>query len=155
MTLPIFHPNQPAHPKVTITRVYTFSAAHRLEGHPKCGRMHGHNYDVIVHLTGETDSVTGMVLDYGALDEIVKPIIAAIDHRYIVSRSNLEAECVYAMVADEEGHLYDISPAHFASTAEALALHFWRLIVNLTPPSTKLRIEVRETAKSNAIYPPY
>ena len=27
-----------------------FSAAHRIEGHPRCGRIHGHNYRVCVWL---------------------------------------------------------------------------------------------------------
>ena len=32
-----------------------FSAAHFLAGHPKCSRLHGHNYHVRVKLSGELD----------------------------------------------------------------------------------------------------
>jgi 6-pyruvoyltetrahydropterin/6-carboxytetrahydropterin synthase len=39
-----------------IVRVYRreFSAAHIISGHPKCGRMHGHNYVLLVKVHGRS-----------------------------------------------------------------------------------------------------
>ncbi|HLE81832.1 MAG TPA: 6-carboxytetrahydropterin synthase, partial [Dehalococcoidia bacterium] len=40
----------------SITKTYWFSAAHMLVGHPKCGRMHGHNYRVDVTVAADLHS---------------------------------------------------------------------------------------------------
>ena len=39
---------------VDVARIYKreFAAAHIIAGHPKCGRMHGHNYILIVKVYG-------------------------------------------------------------------------------------------------------
>jgi 6-pyruvoyltetrahydropterin/6-carboxytetrahydropterin synthase len=67
----------------TVTRRYTFEAAHFLpyvrEGH-KCRRMHGHNYEIDVSVSGRL-SDTGFVIDFWDLDDIVQPIVNSIDHR--------------------------------------------------------------------------
>ena len=67
----------------TIERTYTFSAAHIIPGHPKCGRMHGHNYKVEVSVTGELSGPQNWIMDFGELDKIVKPLIDRLDHRFI------------------------------------------------------------------------
>ena len=134
-----------------ITRRYTFSAAHRLEGHPKCGRLHGHNYVVEVALDCDVleDS---MIIDYGAMDEIIKPIVDAFDHRYIVSRENRDAADPYTEIALRKGDIVDL-PAQ-RSTAEELAKFLFLFIY------TKLAlrhvnvayVRVDETEKSTATY---
>lgn len=142
-----------------ITRTYTFSAAHRLEGHPKCGRLHGHNYSVVVELGVEvTDH--GMVLDYGELDDYVKPIIDSYDHRYIVSRDNRDSVDPYAELALRNNHAVDLPMP--ASTAECLAQYLYSLIVreiNMAMTETVegvtvLSVQVNETEKSTAKYEP-
>ena len=66
----------------SISKTYTFSAAHFLTGvadeHP-CSAMHGHNYEVVVEVEGLVGS-DGMVMDYGELDELVKPVVEKLDH---------------------------------------------------------------------------
>jgi 6-pyruvoyltetrahydropterin/6-carboxytetrahydropterin synthase len=62
--------------KVTVSRKAHFNAAHRLfvenwsdeknkNLFGKCSNpnFHGHNYDLIVDVTGEVDQVTGVVID--------------------------------------------------------------------------------------------
>lgn len=69
----------------TVTRAFTFSASHQLAGLPaehKCSRLHGHSYDVTVHLAGSLDDV-GFVLDFGELDWVGKLISERLDHRHL------------------------------------------------------------------------
>lgn len=79
----------------TISREYSFCAAHRLEGHPKCGRLHGHNYRVEIEVEAESLSTPGMVIDFQDLDKLVAPWIEQHDHRYLVSVSNRENTDTY------------------------------------------------------------
>lgn len=64
-----------AHGHAHVWRRYRFQAAHRLPNVPlghKCGRMHGHGFDVIVHASqdiGDRD----LSIDYDYLDELWAP----------------------------------------------------------------------------------
>src|SRR3990172_331186 len=106
-----------------ISRTYTFSAAHRIEGHPKCGRLHGHNYKVTVTLSGETLPDDGMLMDFGVLDEVTKPYFdQEFDHRYLVSEQNIDADDPYIESAPQ-GHICYLLTR--TSTAETLAKKFF------------------------------
>jgi len=56
----------------------TFSAAHAIPGHKKCGKIHGHNFDVSVEVEGELKN--GMVIDFFELKSILKEILEKFDH---------------------------------------------------------------------------
>ena len=71
--------------KVTVSRKAHFNAAHKLfrpdwsdaknnEVFGKCANenYHGHNYELIVSLTGEINQETGYVYDLGKLKNIIK-----------------------------------------------------------------------------------
>lgn len=71
--------------KVTVHRKAHFNAAHRIyrkewsdeknfEVFSKCSNphYHGHNYELIVSLTGEIDQETGYVYDLGKLKDLIK-----------------------------------------------------------------------------------
>ena len=71
--------------RVKVSRRAHFNAAHRLyrkdwseeknqEVFGKCNNpnYHGHNYELIVSVTGEIDSETGYVMDMKVLKEIIK-----------------------------------------------------------------------------------
>lgn len=89
-------------PKVTVHRKAHFNAAHRLF-HPdwsyeknfevfgKCSNpnYHGHNYELIVSLTGEIDKQTGYVYDLGKLKDLIKlEVEDVLDHKNL----NVEVE---------------------------------------------------------------
>jgi len=57
----------------------TFSACHFLPGHSKCNRLHGHNYAIHLHVTGEPDS-TGIVHDFVELKRAMKSVTDELDH---------------------------------------------------------------------------
>ncbi len=69
------------------TRVGTkwreFTVGHRISGHEKCGRMHGHNLRVRVEVEGEIDAATGMVVDFGVLSKDLAEIVEPWDHRFL------------------------------------------------------------------------
>lgn len=136
----------------TVSREYWFSAAHRLEGHPKCGRLHGHNYKVVVTVGGPVRD--GMVIDFGKLDDVVKPLIEALDHRYLVSNENVARHCPYYLAARREADFHvDVVRLDFErSTAEHIAEHLC-LAIRVLLSSTAIyveRIDVWETPKSVA-----
>lgn len=68
----------------TITKIYTFDAAHQLadlpEGH-KCGRLHGHTYRVELNLAADHLDYTGFVIDFGDLAPFKDIIDKQLDHR--------------------------------------------------------------------------
>ncbi len=123
---------------VTLTRIYHFSAAHRLESrhlsaddnarvYGLCHRPHGHNYYVEVSVTGWPDPVTGMAVDLGAIDEVVaRVLLERVDHR------------------DLDRAVPEL--AGVISTGENLARAFWGLLAPHIP--LLARVTVRETAKN-------
>lgn len=82
-------------PRVTAHRKAHFNAAHRLfrpdwsdeknlEVFGKCSNpnYHGHNYELIVSVTGEIDPETGFVYDLGKLKQLIRTEIEdAFDHK--------------------------------------------------------------------------
>lgn len=80
----------------------SFSAAHRIEGHPKCGRLHGHNYEVSVELQSELLNSKGMVQDFSSVKADLKSLADGLDHHYLVSHSNYAAGDPYFKAAEAE-----------------------------------------------------
>ena len=60
-----------------VARLYKreFAAAHIIAGHPKCGRMHGHNYTLLAKVYGRSDEW----LDF---EKIKKTVDGLIDEKY-------------------------------------------------------------------------
>lgn len=115
-----------------ITKSFTFDAAHWLpqvpEGH-KCGRLHGHTYQVILGLEGELDERMGWVQDFGEVSQAFRPLYGALDHRCLNEIEGLE------------------NP-----TAEVLAVWIYEKLIPVLP---RLKdVTVRETPTAEAVYRP-
>ena len=81
--------------KVTVSRKAHFNAAHRLYNKEwsdkknysvfgKCSNTHyhGHNYELIVHVTGLVDPKTGYVIDMKILKDLIKSEVEEkMDHK--------------------------------------------------------------------------
>ena len=81
--------------KVAVFRKEHFNAAHRLHNHDwsdeknrevfgKCNNeyYHGHNYDLVVKISGEPDPDTGYVYDMKLLSDLIQEkITARFDHK--------------------------------------------------------------------------
>lgn len=63
----------------------TFSAAHVMIGHDRCGRLHGHDYAISVRLDGEPGS-DGVIMDFGDLKNLVRKIADELDHKLLVAK---------------------------------------------------------------------
>lgn len=114
-----------------ISKEFAFCAAHQLHGLPeghKCGRLHGHNYRVVMVLASQTLDEYSFVVDYGDLKPVKDWIDDKLDHR----------------------NLNDVF--HVPTTAENLAQQlfaFWRVRY---PQLTEVRVS--ETPKTWATYRP-
>ncbi len=61
-----------------------FSSGHYLrEYYGKCENPHGHNYRVLVTLTGSELESNGLLLDFKVLKDILKPVVDYLDHQMI------------------------------------------------------------------------
>jgi 6-pyruvoyltetrahydropterin/6-carboxytetrahydropterin synthase len=97
-----------------IWRRYAFQAAHRLPNVPpghKCGRMHGHGFEVIIHVKQEL-SHKEMGIDYDHLDAIWAPIHEELNNRCLNDIAGLEnptseliASWLWARLKDRLPHL--------------------------------------------------
>ena len=113
-----------------IFKEFTFEAAHRLPnvapGH-QCSRLHGHSFQVSVHLTGPVDAENGWVRDFSDVSCAMAPLLGVLDHYYLNEIDGLE------------------NP-----TSEVLARWIWeRLCVSLPELS---QVVVRETCNSGCVY---
>ncbi|WNW01992.1 6-carboxytetrahydropterin synthase [Tenacibaculum sp. HL-MS23] len=133
-------------PRVTVHRKAHFNAAHRLcnpkwsdeknlEVFGKCSNpnYHGHNYELIVSLTGEIDADTGYVYDLGILRELIKREVEdAFDHK------NLNVE-----VAEFK----DLIP-----TAENISVVIFNKLRVSIPEKLDLEITLYETPRNFVTY---
>ena len=133
-------------PKVTVHRKAHFNAAHRLyrkdwsdeknfEVFNKCSNpnFHGHNYELIVSLTGEIDNETGYVFDLGILKNHIKSEIEdAFDHKNL----NLEVP-----------EFKDLNP-----TAENICVVTYQKLRNLLPNELDLEFTLYETPRNFVSY---
>ena len=85
-------PTDPS-PHLNLVTSFTFEAAHRLPHapeHSKCRRLHGHSWEVEVHVAGAVDSETGWVMDYDDIKTACEPVYDALDHRHLNDIDGLE-----------------------------------------------------------------
>ena len=132
--------------KVTVSRKAHFNAAHRLyrkdwtdekntEVFGKCSNpnFHGHNYELIVSVTGDIDKETGYVIDIKILKDIIKSEIEdAFDHK------NLNIEVT---------EFKELNP-----TAENIAVVIYNKIKPKIEPKLNLEITLFETPRNFVTY---
>lgn len=132
--------------KVTISRKAHFNAAHRLyrkdwtmeknnEIFGKCNNpnFHGHNYELIVSVTGEVDKETGYVVDVKVLSDIIKEDVEnQFDHKNL----NLDVP-----------EFFDLNP-----TAENIVVVIYNKIKKRINPDFELEVVLYETPRNFVTY---
>jgi len=132
--------------KVTVSRKAHFNAAHRLYRKDwtdeknklvfgKCNNpnFHGHNYELIVSVTGNIDKETGYVIDIKTLKDIIKVKIEDVfDHKNL----NIEVP-----------EFKDLNP-----TAENIAVVIYHKIKPELNPQFELEITLFETPRNFVSY---
>jgi 6-pyruvoyltetrahydropterin/6-carboxytetrahydropterin synthase len=133
--------------KVAVFRKEHFNAAHRLnnpdwdeatntEVFGKCNlpHYHGHNYELIVKLTGVPDPQTGYVMDMKLLSDLIKEkVVERFDHR------NLNLDTV---------EFKNLNP-----TAENIAIVIYDLLRPAIDNKFDLKITLYETPRNFVEYP--
>jgi len=78
-----------------ITRRERFSSAHKLNNNNlsnedneklfgKCYKLHGHNYELFVTVTGTVSKISGFIIDIKDLKQVINnKVISKLDHNYI------------------------------------------------------------------------
>jgi 6-pyruvoyltetrahydropterin/6-carboxytetrahydropterin synthase len=75
----------------------TFSAAHFIPSHDKCGRLHGHVYAINAVIEGEIGD-DGMVVDFLTVKKALRQLAEEMDHRVLIPTGSPAVE----VSADEE-----------------------------------------------------
>lgn len=128
-----------------IEKKYHFYASHRNKaGGEKCGRIHGHTYNVKCYFKFEDINEGGITCLFSDIDKLVEPIIKDYCHWFIIYEKDPLVE--FLEMANEP-----IKKLPFETSAENLAV--W--LFNRIQRETKLpiiKIELAETKSSNIIY---
>jgi len=132
--------------KVKVSRKAHFNAAHRLfrpdwsdeknnTVFGKCNNpnFHGHNYELVVSVTGEIDEKTGFVMDMKVLKDLIKDKVEdALDHKNL----NIEVP-----------EFKDLNP-----TAENIAVVIWNKLRHHIATSKELEVVLFETPRNFVTY---
>ncbi len=132
--------------KVKVSRKAHFNAAHRLfrpdwdedtnnRVFGKCNNphFHGHNYELIVSISGEIDPETGFVMDLKVLKDLIKSEVEdALDHKNL----NLEVP-----------EFKELNP-----TAEHIAIVVWNKLRPHIAENKDLEVILYETPRNFVTY---
>ncbi|MDZ7607610.1 MAG: 6-carboxytetrahydropterin synthase [Cyclobacteriaceae bacterium] len=135
--------------KVTVCRKEHFNAAHRLHNSGwsdeknqsvfgKCNNpnYHGHNYELVVKVTGEIDPETGYVIDMKVLSDIVNEhILDRFDHKNL----NIDTEEFRSLIP----------------TAENIAVVIWNILREKIDKKLEINVTLYETERNFVEYPSY
>lgn len=133
--------------KVAVYRKEHFNAAHRLNNPDwdavtnervfgKCNNphFHGHNYELVVKVTGEPDFATGYVMDMKLLSDMVQEnVIERFDHK------NLN---------EDTAEFKDLNP-----TAENIAIVIYNILRQKIEKKFDLQVRLYETERNFVDYP--
>lgn len=133
--------------KITVCRKEHFNAAHRLHNPEwsdeknravfgKCNNpnYHGHNYDLIVRVSGHPDPLTGYVCDMKWLSDLIKSEVTdKFDHKNL----NLDVE-----------EFRNLNP-----TAEHIAVVIWNKLRDKIDAHLDLKVTLYETERNFVEYP--
>ena len=133
--------------KVAVYRKEHFNAAHRLNNPDwdeatnqrvfgKCNNphFHGHNYELVLKVTGEPDPMTGYVMDMKVLSDLVQEnIIERFDHK------NLNEDTV---------EFKELNPS-----AENIAIVIYNILRDKIELKFDLQVRLYETERNFVDYP--
>jgi 6-pyruvoyltetrahydropterin/6-carboxytetrahydropterin synthase len=133
--------------KIKVSRKEHFNAAHRLVNPAwtdeenlrvfgKCSNpnYHGHNYELIVTLTGEPNPETGYVYDMKVLSDLIKKhVTGKFDHKNL----NLDTD-----------YFKTLNP-----TAENIAVVIWKILRDKIDQSLDVKVTLYETERNFVEYP--
>lgn len=133
--------------RVAVFRKAHFNAAHRMHvpewtdeknievfGLCNSPNYHGHNYEMIVKVTGEVDPVTGYVIDLKYLKDLIK---SEIEDRFDHKNLNLDTEEFKTLQPSCENICYTI----------------WRILDDKLDDDLDVHVRLYETPRNFVEYP--
>ena len=135
--------------KVTVCRKEHFNAAHRLHnfnwseeknktifGLCNNPNFHGHNYELVVKVTGKVNLETGYVIDMKILSDVIKKnVLDRFDHKNL----NLDTEEFKNKIP----------------TAENIAAVIWNILKEKIDEQLEIKVILYETERNFVEYPSY
>ena len=135
--------------KVTVCRKEHFNAAHRLHnfkwsdeknktifGLCNNPNFHGHNYELVVKVTGKVNLETGYVIDMKILSDVIKKnVLDRFDHKNL----NLDTEEFKSKIP----------------TAENIAAVIWNILKEKIEEQLEIKVILYETERNFVEYPSY
>lgn len=132
---------------MVIEKKYHFYAAHRNKGGGiKCGRIHGHTYDVKCHFKFKEINESGISFLFSDIDKLVEPIIKEYCHWLLLHEKDSLVD-----ILQKANEPIKIMP--FETSAENMSLFFFTRIKNETNLPI-IKLELAETKSSNITYEP-
>ena len=128
------------------TRKFEFCCTHRLfqlEENHKCRNLHGHNYEVWIHVFSEELNDNKFVIDFCELKEFQKYLNETFDHKVVISAEDKELLKACIKLKTD----YFIFRDH--TTAENMAQYFSELIYHRFVTKIKIekiKVDVYETS---------
>ncbi|MBT4443581.1 MAG: 6-carboxytetrahydropterin synthase QueD [Oceanospirillaceae bacterium] len=113
-----------------IYKDFSFDSAPFLPNVPaghKCGRLHGHTFQLRIVVSGPVGETTGWIMDFGDIKQVFKPIYEQLDHNYLNDIDGLE------------------NP-----TSEVMVQWIWQQLKPVLPQLA--RLELKETCTSGCVY---
>ncbi len=120
----------PVSERFELQRSFRFEAAHYLPAVPeqhRCRKVHGHSYEIEIHVGGPVDKRVGWVIDFADIDEAWDPLGRQLDHQLLNDLPGL------------------VNP-----TSEMLARWIWQNLTDVIPGL--VAVVVRETQQSACVY---
>ncbi len=111
-------------------KVFQIEAAHFLPHVPedhKCRRIHGHSFQIEIHVNGPVEESAGWVMDFADIKQAFEPLYRQLDHHFLNEVPGLE------------------NP-----TSENLACWIWERLQPSLPLLSK--VVIRETCTSGCVY---
>ena len=127
----------------------TFSSAHILPGHEKCGRMHGHTYAISVRVYGGINK-NGIIMDFSFLKTVLRDIAEKLNHMVLIPEKNpavVAEETEIKLSIDDKKYVFPKEDCLLlpikAITSENLAEYVLKILIQKIKPNKNIqKIEI-------------
>lgn len=148
--------------KLTVERTdLNFSAAHFLMRHPKCERVHGHNYRVTIEIESDKLNSQQMIVDFLDVRDIVREICQKMDHHILIPTKAEDIEIKemgdeMEVIANKRRYVFPKDDALLlpieATTVEKISEYIYKHLKQSPLKELKMKVSVEEAEGSIATF---
>ena len=148
--------------KLTVERTdLNFSAAHFLMRHPKCERVHGHNYRVTIEIESDKLNSQQMIVDFLDVRDIVREICQKMDHHILIPTKAEDIEIKemgeeMEVIANKRRYVFPKDDALLlpieATTVENISEYIYKQLKQSPLKELKMKVSVEEAEGSIATF---